>query len=86
MTPECLREMPPCNASENIKFAGGVSKLIRDMRDSLDHLSQQLACIADLVRHYETDLNTIANAKNFDNIGNWAKNIAKNSLKEGQNI
>lgn len=79
-------EKLPKNTSEAIRFSGGLSKLIRNMRDQLDIASQGIARAADLISFYETELSEIANAKGFDNIGNWAKNKAKAAIKRGQKL
>lgn len=79
-------EKIPQNTSEAIRFSGGLSKLIRNMRDQLDVISQGIARAADLISFYETELSEIANAKGFDNISKWAKNKAKAAIKRGQKL
>lgn len=79
-------EKLPQNTSEAIRFSGGLSKLIRNMRDQLDETSQGIARAADLISFYEAELAEIANAKGFDNIGNWARNKAKTAIKKGKKL
>lgn len=79
-------EKLPQNTSEAVRFSGGLSKIIRNMRDELDVTSQGIARAADLISFYEKELSEIANAKGFDNIGNWAKNKAKAAIKKGKEI
>lgn len=79
-------EKLPKNTSEAIRFAGGLPKLVRNTRDQIDVISQGLARAADLISFYETELAEIANAKGFDNIGNWARNKAKTAIKNGSKI
>jgi len=79
-------EKLPKNISEAIRFSGGLSKIVRDMRDMLDATSQEISRAADLISFYEKELTEIANAKGFDNIGNWAKNKAKAAIKKGKTL
>jgi len=79
-------EKQPKNTSEAIRFAGGVSKIIREVDERMGILSQNLARAADLIFFYETELAKIATAKGFDNIGNWAKNTAKLAIKKGKTL
>ena len=69
-----------------MRFAGGLPKMVRNIRDQVDVLSQGLARAADLIFFYETELTKIATAKGFDNIGNWAKNTAKQAIKKGKTL
>ena len=79
-------EKLPKNTSEAIRFSGGLPKLIRNIRDELDTMSQEIARAGDLIFFYETELTKIATAKGFDNINNWARNIAKQAIKKGQTL
>lgn len=79
-------EKLPQNTSEAIRFSGGLSKLIRNMRDELDVTSQGISRAGDLISFYEKELSEIANAKGFDNIDNWARNKAKAAIKKGKTL
>jgi len=69
-----------------MRFAGGAPKIIRNVRNEMDELSQTIARAADLIFFYETELTKIATAKGFDNIGKWAKNTAKQAIKKGKTL
>jgi len=79
-------EKLPKNTSEAIRFSGGISKILRNIDEEIGIISQNLARAADLIRFYETELAAIANAKGFDNIGNWARNKAKTAIKNGKKL
>jgi len=79
-------EKLPKNTSEAIRFSGGISKILRNIDEEIGIISQNLARAADLIRFYETELAEIANAKGFDNIGNWARNKAKTAIKNGKKL
>ncbi len=76
-------EKLPKNTSEAVRFSGGLSKILRDMEEQMSVLQQGIARAGDLIFFYETELTKRATAKVFDNIGNWAKNTAKQALKTG---
>lgn len=76
----------PQTISESMRFVGGVPKIIMNVRNEMDELAQSIASAADLIFFYETELTKIATAKGFDNIGNWAKNTAKQAIKKGKEL
>ncbi len=78
-------EKLPQNTSEAIRFAGGLPKMVRNIRDQVDVLSQGLARAADLIFFYELELTKIATAQGFEDI-NWAKNTAREAIKRGKTL
>ncbi len=65
-----------------ISFLGPTEEINRN----LDELKKIFNKLADLTSFYRGQLEEIADAKGFDNIGNWAKNKAKAAIKKGKEI
>lgn len=79
-------EKLPKNTRELIFFSAGISKEVREIDRIANSFSQAIARVADLISFYEDELTEIANAKGFDNIGNWARNKAKAAIKKGKTL
>lgn len=75
-------EKQPTNTREQLFFVGGTAKTLREIEEKVGRVQYDLAKFGDLVHLYETALKQIAAAKSFDNIGNWARNLAKETLKQ----
>lgn len=59
---------------------GVANAAIAEAAQRLAELSRCVNTLDAQCNHYRTTLQEIADAKGFDNIGNWARNLAKDSL------